>query len=728
YAAAGRFFASVFVKDANGAFNRSKTFAHVVHYPIADKPPATSAPIVYDKARNRVYSVNQDNDSIASIDPMALKKVGELPVYQHPEAIALAPDGKLWVLHSDDYAVAIVDPDKFTIERGFRLPYVSQPIGLAMSPTGDAAYVTLMATGKLLKLDPRTGQTLGELDVGPKPRGVAVSSDGKSVYVTRFISPEEAGEVVEVDGTSFNATKRLPLMLDTTTDDTDQKGRGLPNYLFSVVLTPDGRQAWVPAKKDDIVRGKFRENNPLNQDNIVRPMMSILDRATGSELVDSRIDFDDRALSSHVEFSPLGDLAFVTLTGSNRIDVRKTYTGELITGLLSAGLAPRGTALGPDGRLFVQGSLSRDVVVFDVAPVLDGSDPRSIELARISTVAKEKFSTEVLLGKQIFYNAEDKRMSTQGYLSCAVCHFDGFEDGRVWDFTDRGEGLRNTTSLLGRRGMGMGRVHWSGNFDEIQDFENEIRALFNGSGFLTNEVFNSGTVKDPLGQPKKGLDKNLDALAAFVSALDHVNPSPYRNRDGTMTADALQGRNLFGRLGCDFCHEGNDLTDSERSMLHDVGTLKPGSGGRSGGPLTGIDTPTLLGVWETAPYLHDGTAATLRDVLTTDNPNDEHAFASSLTSEQIDQLVSYMRQLDNGLPASRLPFEPNPLADAGSDADIPLGIVPGAGAMKGRCTCSLPGRGGPDRGFALWAALPLLAWAWRRRNSNRSAKAERGDR
>ena len=246
-------------------------------------------------------------------------------------------------------------------------------------------------------------------------------------------------------------------------------------------------------------------------------------------------------------------------------------------------------------------------------------------------------------------------MTPQGYLTCAACHFDGFEDGRVFDFTSRGEGLRNTTSLLGRRGTGQGPVHWSGNFDEIQDFEQEIRELFSGHGFMSDEALAVGTRARALGEPKKGTSPELDALAAYVTSLEHVNPSPFRNPDGSMTESAMAGKLLFGKLGCDFCHSGKDFTDSARGRLHDVGTLEPSSGSRSGGPLLGIDTPTLLGIWETAPYLHDGSAATLRDVLVTRNPNDQHGFVSSLAPEQVDQLVAYLEQLDEELPQHRLP-------------------------------------------------------------------------
>jgi len=711
YSQPGHYAIQVTVRDQAGF--TSVAFFHTVHFPLTPRKPSGSAPIVYDEARKRVYNVNQDNDSISAIDPEALVKVGELPVYQRPEALALAPDGKLWVMHRDDYAVAIVDPERFVIERGFRLPYASQPMGLAMSPMGDAAYVTLMATGKLLKLSAVTGEILGELDVGFRPRGVSVSHDGKDVYVTRFISADTHGEITQVDGPTLKIVRRIELAADTTTLDTDQQGRGLPNFVFSIGISPDGRQGWAPAKKDDVFRGTFRDAQPLTQDNIVRPMAAIIDLLQGAEELGKRIDFDDRNLPSHVEFSPLGDYAFVTFTGINRVEVRDAYTRALVTALQDAGLGPRASVLGPRNRMFVQGSLTRNVVVYDVATILDSSDPRSIKLTDIRTVDQEKLAPDVLRGKQVFYDSEDKRMSVQGYISCASCHFEGFEDGRVWDLTDQGEGLRNTTSLLGRRGMGQGRVHWSGNFDEIQDFENPIRALFNGLGFLADDVF--AKVSDPLGAPKKGLNSDLDALAAFVTTLDHVNPSPYRNADGTMTAEAEAGKALFGQLGCNVCHVGADFTDSARDMLHDVGTIKPSSGSRAHAPLLGIDTPTLLGVWETPPYLHDGSAATLRDVLTTANPRDEHGFVSSLTPDRVNELVAYLLQVDNELPPRRLPFESTGPVDGAANAAGPL--QPAAGG----CACATrESRKPPKLGGLFGLAALILLWCGRRAGTPRS--------
>lgn len=728
FAEPGAHHVRVAVQDAAGGFD-SLTILQTVHYPIG---------IIYDAARSRVYSVNQDNDSIAVIDPQALSRLAELPVYRRPEALALAPNGKLWVAHRDDYAIAIVDVDKVSIERGFRLPYASQPAGIAFSPAGDAAYVSLMAKGQLLKLDPVTGDTLGSLDVGPMPRGIAVTGDGKTVYVTRFISPTTGGEVVEVDGSTFMIKRRIALTPDKTTPDSDQSGRGLPNYLFSVTVSPDGLFAWVPGKKDNIFRGALLDTKSLNQDNTVRPLVSVLDLAQGSELLEERIDLDDRSLPIHVAFSPLGEYGFVSLAGSNMVEIRENPGGVVVATLNDAGMSPRATLLDPQQHLFVQAALGRSVTVYDLKPLVSKGDSSTpVKLGEISTVADDKTDPQLLLGKRIFNSAADSRMTPQGYLTCAACHFDGFEDGRVFDFTSRGEGMRNTTSLLGRRGTGQGPVHWSGNFDEIQDFEQEIRELFSGHGFMSDDALEVGTRSRALGQPKAGASAELDALAAYVTSLEHVNPSPFRNQDGSMTESAVAGKLLFDKLGCDFCHAGKDFTDSARGRLHDVGTLQPSSGSRSGGPLLGIDTPTLLGIWETAPYLHDGSAATLRDVLVTRNPNDQHGFVSGLAPAQVDQLVAYLEQLDEELPQHRLPFEP-PLPEmtagtGGAGASGPAGgqagqSVGGLGGSAGAAvapkpktsSCSLGGSAGGDASaVAAWLGLGLVGALFGRKRAAR---------
>ena len=107
--------------------------------------------------------------------------------------------------------------------------------------------------------------------------------------------------------------------------------------------------------------------------------------------------------------------------------------------------------------------------------------------------------------------------------------------------TGLGEGLRNTVALNGRAG-GQGFLHWSANFDEVQDFEGQIRALAVGTGLMADAVFNQGTRNQPLGDSKAGLSSDLDALAAYVASLNVFAASPNRATDGSLTADGIAGK------------------------------------------------------------------------------------------------------------------------------------------------------------------------------------------
>ncbi|MEP6652280.1 MAG: cytochrome c peroxidase, partial [Myxococcales bacterium] len=333
-------------------------------------------------------------------------------------------------------------------------------------------------------------------------------------------------------------------------------------------------------------------------------------------------------------------------------------------------------------------------------------------MTRIRTIDAEPLADDVLLGKKIFFNAADTRMGHAGYMSCVSCHFGGFSDGRVWDFTDRGEGLRNTKSLLGSRGTAEGRVHWSGNFDEIQDFERDIRHDFGGSGFMSDAEFAARTDAnghyDPFSKPAAGVSKELDALAAFFKTMDKVQRSPFKNPDGSFTAAALEGRKIFLSAGCAVCHDGPDLTDSSTNLLHDVGTLLSTSGSRLFGKLTGIDTPTLKGVWQTAPYYHDGRAATLLEIFTKYNQKDQMGVTSNLNPTQLDQLVEYLRELDD---------VPEPSA--------PTTTPPPSGAVRGYCSVG-PASGG-GRAQALWLSLAasIVAAGVARRRKPRTSGSRR---
>ncbi len=124
-----------------------------------------------------------------------------------------------------------------------------------------------------------------------------------------------------------------------------------------------------------------------------------------------------------------------------------------------------------------------------------------------------------------------------------------------------------------------------------------------------------------------------DALAIdrYLESLEPI-PSPYLV-DGGLGTGAQRGERIFQEVRCARCHNGPNFTNGK---MYDVGTgLGPERSMK-------FDTPTLIEVWRTAAYLHDGRAATIRDVLTVFNHDDRHGRTSKLSESQITDLVEYV--------------------------------------------------------------------------------------
>jgi len=113
-------------------------------------------------------------------------------------------------------------------------------------------------------------------------------------------------------------------------------------------------------------------------------------------------------------------------------------------------------------------------------------------------------------------------------------------------------------------------------------------------------------------------------------------PSPYLVH-GKLSEAAKSGKRLFTKTGCADCHVSGLFTDLHP---HDVGTRAAYDG-----PADKFYTPTLIEVWRTAPYLHTGSAGTIRDVLTTCNADGRHGDMSGLSSQEIDDLCEYVLSL-----------------------------------------------------------------------------------
>jgi YVTN family beta-propeller protein len=633
----------------------SVSFMHVVHRPLTSGKPRTSSPLALDTTRGTLWVANPDTGSVTRVRASDLTVLGEHPVGEQPENLAVAPDGRVWVVNHGAASLTVLDSVGRTVAT-HRLPYGSRPFGLVLTPDGSKGYLTLQALGQVVRFDTTTGAIEASVTLPPSaeglaanPRGLALDATGGRLLVTRFLSPNDGGLVHEIETSGFTMGPTYQLAADPGPD-TSTTGRGMPNYLVNLTISPDGTRAWVPSKKDNLQRGSLRDGQPLTHDQAVRSITSVLDLDSRSELLAERTDYDNQDRCHAVAFSAWGDVAFVTQPGNNLVSVVDTYTRRLIT-QVPVGRAPTGVLHDPaTERLYVLNFLDRTLAGFSVAGLLDGSATQATALgAPTRLVATERLSATVLRGKQLFYDATSTRLNMEGYMSCASCHLDGAHDGRTWDFTGSGEGLRNTIDLRGRAGTAHGRLHWSGNFDEVQDFENQIRSFGAGTGLMTDTAFHTGTRAQTLGDPKAGHSQDLDALAAYVSSLNRVPASPYRQADGSLTPEAVAGREVYRSLNCASCHGGEGYTDSPGGALHDVGTLRPSSGKRLGGTLTGLDTPTLRGVWDTAPYFHDGSAPDLATVLTT---GPQHAVTATLGATKLAQLIAFLRQIDGEEPVA----------------------------------------------------------------------------
>ncbi|MDR7299283.1 DNA-binding beta-propeller fold protein YncE [Pelomonas aquatica] len=637
FTVAGHYNVVLTVRTADGAEQTHALHRTVVN-PRTAKAPTHSSNIVGNATQ--VFSVNPDSGTVTAIAADTLAKAWEARVGDEPRTLAIGPDGRVWVtVQGEDKLVALNAQDG-SVSAAVQLPYGSAPHGVVFTPDQRMGLVTLEGSSTLMSFDPANGAARASLKLAGDVRGVAVSADSSQALVTRFRSRMDRGEVHRVGLNGKLALyQTVALRVDTTTVDAENRARGVPNYLHQVVISPDGLRAALPSKKDNIVGGVFRDGRPLAHETTVRSIVSQLALVPdAAEVFAEQLDFNDRAPARAAAYAPNGDYLFVAQMEGNRIAVVDAYNRS-VRGEIETDRAPHGLYVDERRqRLYVNNFLGRSVGVYDIAPVLSAESFSARPLATVAAVAAETLAPAVLRGKRVFYNAADRRMSRDNYMSCASCHADGGDDGMVWDFTQRGEGLRRTINLRSRQNPGQGHAHWTANFDELQDFENDIRGAFGGTGFLSDRDFFA--TADPLGAPKVGRSRDLDDLAAYMTSLSHRGRSPARQADGTLTVEALRGQQVFGAMQCATCHAGATLRDGLR---HDVGTVQPSSGKGIKQALAGVGfhTPPLYGLWAAPSFFHNGQAATLQEVFTTG-----HGGTQPLSAADRSALVEFLRSID----------------------------------------------------------------------------------
>jgi cytochrome c peroxidase len=127
-----------------------------------------------------------------------------------------------------------------------------------------------------------------------------------------------------------------------------------------------------------------------------------------------------------------------------------------------------------------------------------------------------------------------------------------------------------------------------------------------------------------------------DSLAVdeYLKSMQPV-PSPHLE-DGQLSKSAQRGQKVFREAGCAECHPAPYYTNLKS---YDVGL---GEGVHRG---AAFDTPTLIENWRTAPFLYDGRAATMVDVLKAHNQNDTHGRTSNLSERELADLAEFILSL-----------------------------------------------------------------------------------
>jgi len=600
-------------------------------------------------------------------------------VYRSPLAVAVSPDGKTLYL-SDKTAGCVAVLDAAAGKHLRDIPVAGEPNGLALSADGKTLYVTRRTAGSIALVDTASGATSSQIAVGPWPVAVAVAEKGKRLYtcnrgdhtvsvvdlaaahaikhipvvrdpfcaaitpderrvvVTNYMpqgvgtDPSLAAEVSVIDTATLAQTARVKLPPGTT-------------MLGGVCTSPDGKWAYA-------VHAVGRFNLPITQLErgwVHTYALSIIDIAAGSRL--ATVLLDDLTAGAAdpwgVVCSPGGKTLAISHSGVHEVslldiglihallegrvppaiaglkdgmrdnvwvrisrdkgviaeltdDLTALYLAGAIRRASSGGNGPRGLALAPDGRtLYVANYFAGTIGVLDVADA---------KLRATIAVGVQPKPDPARRGEIYFHDATH---CFQRWHSCASCHLDnGRIDALPWDFLR--DGIGNGKDVISLVYVQHTSPH---NRRATRPDPREcIRTGVTGSHFIVP-------------QPAE-----VDDLLAYVASL---RPEP--NPNVPQFAEAAQrGKALFeGKANCAGCHPGPYFTDRK---MHNVGILTPNE------PDGRYKTPSLVEAYRTAPYYHDGRAATMKDALT------KHGLAShgnvkDLTPQEIDDLVAYVLSL-----------------------------------------------------------------------------------
>jgi uncharacterized repeat protein (TIGR01451 family) len=580
-----------------------------------------------------VWVVNPDHGTVAVIGTQGANenvKLAEISVGAQPWTLDIHPsNGEVWVASLGADHVYVIDGASRTVVDSIAAGF--ETFGVAFSPDGSLALVTASGSDEIFAIDVASRTITETFDSFEEPRGIAWRADGERVWVSHLTTTRPYALLTTVFTGSWTLSN---VALTPIVDDTLG---GVPNTLQNLTVGPAPGDSilWVPNVLENSAAGALA-GNPLTPSSTLHATIRLVNVRP---LEPSDLDQSTYYLSESgtpvsgptaVDFK--NGKAYVANMSSDDVTVlTDDFLDPAEITVLAAGQAPIGVVTHRTlDRAYVANWLSRDVTVLD-------TDTDTV-VTTVGTTTSEPLTAQLLNGKRLFFTSTGQ-MSEDNRMACASCHAFGANDGQAWDLSQFGRHVRATPDL---RGSGSSLpLTWTAGFDEMGDLNHEIVDLMGGGGLIP------GGGNPPLGEPNDGLSQDMDDIGAWLASLEHRSDTPALLPGGRLSNAALAGREIFDdpMVGCADCHSGPRFTDSalhESPFLkHDVGTCDPGDEDAG----LGFDTPSLIGVWTTAPYLHDNRAASLQEVFTTHNPDDLHGTTSHLNAAEIDQLVAFLESI-----------------------------------------------------------------------------------
>lgn len=565
-------------------------------------------------------------------DTASKKVAARIAVAPSPSGLMLSADGaRLYVTCAGPAsAVCIVDTAKREVTD--RLPAGYQAQSPVLSPDGRTLYVCNRFDNDVSVIDLGTLKEVRRIAVPREPFSAAVTPDGKHLLVVNHLHAGRAdvdvvtSSVSVIDLAAGKVLKEIPLPNGST-------------LLRDIRISPDGRHAvvahilarfhlpttqiergWINTNAGSIIDlAEMKLLNTVLFDNIdsgaatpwavawSRDGRQLLVTHAGTHEL-SVVDFP--ALLAKLAKVPvtLEPVKPVDDTAASRTAAEVPNDLSFLVGVRQrvqlSGKGPRALTVA-GGRAWVANYFSDSLNEVDLA-----SDPVRVECVPLGPAPQ---MTMARIGESHF---NDATLCFQGWQACSSCHsHDGRVDGLNWDNLNDGIGNpKSAKSLL--------LAHLTPPSLWLGVRSNAYVTVRAG---IRNALF---TVQPP---------EVAEALDAFFISLKPM-PSPLLV-EGKLSPAAGRGKKLFfdEAVSCSDCHKGELRTDMK---FHDVGTI-----GKFDQPTDLFDTPSLIEVWRSGPYLHDGRAGTIRDVMTTFQREDKHGVTSHLTSQQIDDLAEYVLSL-----------------------------------------------------------------------------------